>query len=95
MAPVAGAELGNPGRVAAGKITWFRGGAHTMVQNVSVTLQDDPFAPTLPLRPAREFSATRVIGGSLRALYDHDAQPYPDRLAELLATLKIGSLASH
>lgn len=40
------------------------------------------------------FSATRVIGGKLRALYDDAAQPCPDRLARLLTELNVDSLVS-
>jgi hypothetical protein len=47
------------------------------------------------VRPTRQFSLTRVIGGKLRALYDDAAQPCPDRVANLLAALKVGSFISH
>jgi len=65
-----------------------------MVQNGYV-IQDDPFASTLPPRALREFSATRAIGGKLRALYDDTPQPCPNRITNLLAMLKITSLVSH
>ena len=57
-----------------------------MVQDASITSPRELLAELLPSTPA--YSATRVIGGKLRALYDdHDADPAPKRLEELLNTL--------
>ena len=39
------------------------------------------------VKPTRPFSTTRLIGGKLRALYDEDTQPYPDRVIQLLTAL--------
>ena len=38
---------------------------------------------------AQEFSATKFIGGSIRALYDDAMQPLPTRLTELLYELAV------
>jgi hypothetical protein len=62
-----------------------------MVQDAFITPQE-LLAEIMPSTPA--FSATRVIGGKLRALYDDAAQPCPDRLARLLIELNVGSLDS-
>jgi hypothetical protein len=43
-----------------------------MVQDTSATVQQAFLEAVRPNR--RPFSATRVIGGKLRALYDNDAQ---------------------
>jgi hypothetical protein len=48
---------------------------------------NDPIAYRYGQRPARKFSATRFIGGSLRALYDDEIQPCPTRMTELLDEL--------
>jgi hypothetical protein len=56
-----------------------------MVQDVSIIPQE-LFAELLPSTPAA-YSATEVIGGKLRALYDDDAQPCPTRMIELLRAL--------
>jgi hypothetical protein len=88
-------ELGNAGCVGAAKIAPFMATAEdSMAQDAFATPQE-PFLDALLGRPARQFSATRAIGGKLRALYDDAAQPCPDRVTELLAALKIGSLVAH
>jgi hypothetical protein len=63
-----------------------------MVQDAFITPQE-LLAEITPSTPA--YSATRVIGGKLRALYDDAAQPCPDRLARLLAEPELGSFVSH
>jgi Anti-sigma factor NepR len=63
-----------------------------MVQDAFITPQE-LLAEIMPSTPA--FSATRVIGGKLRALYDDAAQPCPDRLARLLTELNVDSLVSN
>jgi hypothetical protein len=55
-----------------------------MAQDACVTPRD-LFAELLPSTPAG-YSATEVIGGKLRALYDDAAQPCPARMIELLRT---------
>jgi hypothetical protein len=46
---------------------------------------------------SREFSATMLIGGKLRALYDEGEQPCPSRLEDLLRALdeSTGSTSIH
>jgi hypothetical protein len=63
-----------------------------MVQDAFITPQE-LLAEIMPSTPA--FSATRVIGGKLRALYDDAAQPCPDRLARLLTEVNVDSLVSN
>jgi hypothetical protein len=46
------------------------------------------------VKPSRPFSAPRLIGGKLRALYDEDAQPCPDRVTELLTALDGGRVVN-
>ena len=46
----------------------------------SPTSVDSPTNSTYGEGPAQEFSATKFIGGSLRALYDDAMQPCPDSL---------------
>ena len=57
-----------------------------MVEN-SPLRWNDPTNSTYGQGPAQEFSATKFIGGSLRALYDDAMQPCPTRLTELLYEL--------
>jgi hypothetical protein len=62
-----------------------------MAQDELITPQQlfGALVPTIP-----SYSLTRLIGGKLRALYDDDAQPYPERLAELIGALD-GDQAAH
>ena len=62
-------------------------GDRAMVQEMSATAQE---AFMEAVKPTRPFSTTRLIGGKLRALYDEDTQPYPDRVTELLTALDGG-----
>jgi len=48
---------------------------------------NDPIAYRYGQGPDRKFSAARFIGGSLRALYDDEIQPYPTRMTKLLDEL--------
>jgi hypothetical protein len=59
-------------------------GARAMVQDISAIAQE---AFMEAVKPTRPFSTTRLIGGKLRALYDEDTQPYPDRVIQLLTAL--------
>jgi hypothetical protein len=63
-----------------------------MVQDESITPRE-LLAELLPSAPA--FSATRVIGGKLRALYDDAAVPWPTDLIELLGALDADDQAAH
>jgi hypothetical protein len=58
-------------------------------------ISQEPFADYLPLVPAQDFSATRVIGGKLRALYDDTPQPCPSLVAQLLRALDGGNSVTH
>jgi len=40
------------------------------------------------------FSLTKHVGGKLRALYDDDAHPLPDRLTLLVAALDADAVAN-
>ena len=62
-------------------------GARAMVQDISAIAQE---AFMEAVKPTRPFSTTRLIGGKLRALYDEDTQPYPDRVIQLLTALDGG-----
>ena len=55
-----------------------------VMQDVSITPQE-LFAEIVPSIPA--YSATRVIGGKLRALYDDASQPCPPSMIQLLRAL--------
>ena len=55
-----------------------------MVQDTSAIVQE---AFMEAVKPTRPFSASRLIGGKLRALYDEDAQPSPSQIFELLDSL--------
>ena len=61
-------------------------GGGLMVEN-SPLRWNDPTDSTYGQGPAQEFSATKFIGGSLRALYDDAMQPCPIRSTELLYEL--------
>ena len=50
---------------------------------------NDPNDSTYGQGTAQEFSATKFIGGSIRALYDDAMQPFPTRLTELLYELAV------
>jgi hypothetical protein len=61
--------------------------------------EDEPVTPQellaelSPSAPA--FSATRVIGGKLRALYDDTTQPCPTVVDRLLRALDEGNPVTH
>jgi hypothetical protein len=50
------------------------------------------FGELVPKFPA--FSLTEHVGGKLRALYDDDAHPLPDRLTLLVAALDADAVAN-
>src|SRR5262245_3136254 len=56
-----------------------------MAQDACITPRE-LFAKLLPSTSA-DYSATKVIGTKLRALYDDAAQPCPARMMQLLRTL--------
>jgi hypothetical protein len=67
-----------------------------MVQIASVTSHERLERLTAAFsRPDREFSALRVIGGRLRALYDDFPQPCPARVIQLLRALDDGDAVRH
>jgi hypothetical protein len=61
-----------------------------MAQDACIT-PPELFAELLPSTPAA-YSATEVIGGKLRALYDDAAQSCPARMIELLRELDANPL---
>jgi len=66
--------------------------AANLVQDTSATVQQAFLEAVRPNK--RPFSATRVIGGKLRALYDDDAQPSADLDALTTAWDASGSVAN-
>ena len=66
-------------------------GDRAVVQDISAIAQE---AFMEAVKPSRPFSAPRLIGGKLRALYDEDAQPCPDRVTELLTALDGGRVVN-
>jgi hypothetical protein len=77
------AELGNAEFVvpARPRCSW---GAGAMTQAACITPRE-LFAELLSTRTA--YSATEVVGGKLRALYDDAAQPCPTRMMQILRKL--------
>jgi hypothetical protein len=59
-------------------------GAGAMTQAACITPRE-LFAELLSTRTA--YSATEVVGGKLRALYDDAAQPCPTRMMQILRKL--------